>query len=233
MDLKKHGMAAALLYRLSGKRAGMNIKIILIITILLSSLSLLSASGIKEMIQEKVDNFQVSKEVKVFLIAMLPIFELRGAIPVGILSYQLPYWKVIPLAIAGNMVPIFFILLFFDFITKLCFKFTFTRKLLEGVFRRTRSKSAIIEKYEEVGLMIFVAIPLPVTGAWTGSLAAYLMGLSFWKSIMFIFFGVCVASVVVSFLTSLKWVGAGIALLALLYLLISGHVKKKRKQSLQ
>jgi len=210
----------------------MNTRILLIIIILFSSFSFLFASGIKEAIQEKVDNFQVSNEIKVFLIAMLPIFELRGAIPVGILSYQLPYWKVIPLALAGNMVPIFFILLFFDFVTKLCFRFKFTKKILESIFRRTRSKSAIIEKYEELGLMIFVAIPLPVTGAWTGSLAAYLMGLSFWKSIMFIFFGVCIASVVVSFLTSLKWVGAGIALVALSYVLISGHVKKKRKQKL-
>ncbi|MFC1898322.1 COG2426 family protein [Candidatus Cloacimonadota bacterium] len=211
----------------------MKVRVLLILIILVSSFSILLASGFKETIQEKVDKFQVSNEVKVFLIAMLPIFELRGAIPVGVLSYQLPYWKVLPLALAGNMVPIFFILLFFDFITKLCYKFTFTRKLLEAVFRRTRSKSEIIEKYEELGLMIFVAIPLPVTGAWTGSLAAYLIGLSFWKSIMFIFFGVCIASLVVSFLTSLKWIGAGIALVALAYVFISGYIKKKRKQSLQ
>ena len=191
--------------------------------------SLLFASGLRDRIQQKVDDFAVSSELKVFLISMLPIFELRGAIPVGVLSYQLPYWKVVPLALAGNMVPIFFILLFFDFVTKLCFKFRFTRKILEMIFRRTRSKSAIIEKYEEVGLMIFVAIPLPITGAWTGSLAAYLMGLSFWKSIFFIFLGVCIASIVVSFLTSLKWVGALIAILALIYVIISGHIRKKKR----
>ena len=78
--------------------------------------------------------------------------------------------------------------------------------------------------------MIFVAIPLPVTGAWTGSLAAYLMGLSFWKSIFFIFLGVCIASIVVSLLTSLKWIGLGIACVALTYVFINGYIKKKRKQ---
>ena len=207
----------------------MNIKILLILVILALCSSSLFASGIKERIKNQVDKFDVTNEVKVFLLAMLPIFELRGSIPMGIHYYNLPYWKVIPLSLAGNMVPIFFILLFFGFVTKICFKFTICRKILEAIFRRTRSKSAIIEKYEEVGLMIFVAIPLPVTGAWTGSLAAYLMGLSFWKSIFFIFLGVCIASVVVSFLTSLKWIGAGIALAAILYVIISGQIRKKKR----
>lgn len=207
----------------------MNIRFFLIFVILFSSFSFLFASGIKDSIKEKVDNINVSDEVRVFLLAMLPIFELRGSIPMGIHYYHLPYWKVIPLSLAGNMIPIFFILLFFDFVTKLCFKFKFTRKILEAVFRRTRSKTEVIEKYEEVGLMIFVAIPLPVTGAWTGSLAAYLMGLSFWKSILFIFIGVCIASVVVSFLTSLKWIGLIIALLALSHVIISGQIKKKKR----
>ncbi len=207
----------------------MKFKILLIIIIVFSSFSFLFASGLKAAIQEKVENINVSNELKVFLISMLPIFELRGAIPIGIHSYKLSYWTVIPLAIAGNMVPIFFVLLFFDFITKLFFKFSFTKKILEAVFRRTRSKSAIIEKYEEAGLMIFVAIPLPITGAWTGSLAAYLMGLSFWKSIFFIFLGVCIASVVVSLLTSLKWIGLGIACIALAYVFISGYIKNRKQ----
>jgi uncharacterized membrane protein len=98
--------------------------------------------------------------------------------------------------------------------------------MLEALFRRTRSKSAVIEKYEEIGLMLFVAIPLPVTGAWTGSLAAYLMGLNFWKSIFFIFLGVCIAAVVVSILTLLGWIGAAIALVALTFVVIQGMRKK-------
>ncbi|HPR18087.1 MAG TPA: small multi-drug export protein [Candidatus Cloacimonadota bacterium] len=211
----------------------MKVKFILILLALILCCQYLSAFSLKDSIREKVDNFAVSSEVKVFLISMLPIFELRGAIPVGVLSYHLPYWKVIPLALAGNMVPIFLILLFFDLITKLCFKYKFSRKILEGIFQRTRSKSAVVEKYKEVGLMLFVAIPLPVTGAWTGSLAAYLMGLSFGKSILFIFLGVCIAAVIVSFLTSLKWLGAAIALAALGYFFIAGQLQKKKQKSFQ
>ena len=165
--------------------------------------------------------------MKVFIISMVPIFELRGAIPIGIHSYKLSYWKVIPLAIVGNMIPIFFILLFFDLITKICFKVPIFKKILEAIFARTRRKSAIIEKYEEIGLMFFVAIPLPITGAWTGSLAAYLMGLNFWKSILFIFLGVLIAAGVVTFLTFLKWIGLGVAILVITLLSIRKIFKKK------
>jgi uncharacterized membrane protein len=75
--------------------------------------------------------------------------------------------------------------------------------------------------------MFFVAIPLPITGAWTGSLAAYLFGLKFWKSILFIFLGVCIAAVVVTLLSSLKWIGAGIAVVALIAFFVYNKIKKK------
>ncbi|MCK4653801.1 MAG: small multi-drug export protein [Candidatus Cloacimonetes bacterium] len=202
---------------------------VIILLILIISISLFSSVTFRERLKSKVDKINVSSEVKVFLISMIPIFELRGAIPLGILAYELPIWKVFPIAVVGNMVPIFFILLFFDFVTKLFFKVPSLKKILESIFRRTRSKSSVIEKYEEIGLMFFVAIPLPITGAWTGSLAAYLLGLSFWKSILFIFFGVLIAGVVVSFLTSLKWLGAIIAAVALIYMIVSNYVKKRRQ----
>ncbi len=212
-------------------------KIIFIIIILLSLSIYLIAdtdslsvhSGIKAKLKSIVDKLEAPVEFKVFLISMIPIFELRGSIPIGIHKYQLPYWKVIPISIAGNMIPIFFILLFFDFVVKICFKIPFLKKILEALFARTRKKTEVIEKYEEIGLMFFVAIPLPITGAWTGSLAAYLLGLNFWKSILFIFLGVLIAGVVVSFLTSLKWLGALIAAVALLYVIVSNYVRKKRK----
>jgi len=204
-------------------------KLILLILLVTSLTSVLSASGLKDMLQEKFDQIEIADEFKVFLIAMIPIFELRGAIPIGVLSYDLPLWKVFPIAIAGNMVPIFFILLFFDLVTKLFFKVPFLKKILEAVFARTRRKGEMIEKYEEIGLMLFVAIPLPVTGAWTGSLAAYLFGLKFWKSILFIFFGVLIAGFVVSFLTSLKWIGAIIAVIALIIIFLKNSINRKNK----
>jgi len=205
-------------------------KIIILILILISITQVLSASGLKAKLQEKFDQIEIANELKVFLIAMVPIFELRGAIPIGVLSYDLPLWKVVPIAVAGNMVPIFFILLFFDLVTKLFFKVPFLKRILESIFARTRRKGEMIERYEEIGLMLFVAIPLPVTGAWTGSLAAYLFGLKFWKSILFIFLGVLIAAGVVSFLTSLKWLGAVIAIVALPIILVRNSINRRKKE---
>jgi len=211
-----------------------NLRKLIILIILLFLVCQAFPSGFKDMIKNKIDQIDVSSEMKVFLIAMIPIFELRGAIPIGVLSYQLPLWKVFPISIAGNMIPIFFILLFFDFVTKLFFKVPFLKRILEAIFARTRRKGKVIEKYEEIGLMLFVAIPLPITGAWTGSLAAYLFGLKFWKSMLFIFLGVLIAGIVVSFLTSLKWIGLAIAVIALAIILLKHRLfpKKIKKNSI-
>ncbi|MCF7858460.1 MAG: small multi-drug export protein [Candidatus Cloacimonetes bacterium] len=195
-------------------------------------ISLFAEVGVKVKLKSSIDKIEAPNEIKVFLIAMIPIFELRGAIPIGMLKYKIPLWKLIPLALAGNMFPIFFILLFFDFITKLCFKVPFLKKILEAIFKRTRRKSEMIKKYEELGLMLFVAIPLPITGAWTGSLAAYLFGLKFWKSILFIFLGVIIAAIVVTSIASLKWVGAGITTLAIIMTFIVNHLKNNKKNPL-
>ena len=201
------------------------------ITVILVSETVVSSdsahNSLKDKFKEKINKIN-SPEIKVFLIAMIPIFELRGAIPIGILEYKLSPLEVFPIAIAGNMVPIFFILLFFDFVTRIFFKVPLLKKILEAIFRRTRKKGEIIEKYEEIGLMLFVAIPLPVTGAWTGSLAAYLFGLRFWKSILFIFLGVLIAGVVVTTLTLLGWIGAGIAFIGFAILIILPFFRKKR-----
>ncbi len=202
-------------------------KLLIILILLCFVLSLFAVGGLKDKIKASIDKIKAPDEIKVFLISMIPIFELRGSIPIGVHRYKLPYWKVIPISIVGNMFPIFFILLFFDFVTKIFFKVPFLKKILEAIFARTRRKTAVIQKYEEIGLMFFVAIPLPITGAWTGSLAAYLFGLKFWKSILFIFLGVCIAAVVVTLLSSLKWIGAGIAVVALIAFFVYNKIKKK------
>lgn len=172
----------------------------------------------KDQIKNRIDQIEIKPEFKVALISMLPIFELRGAIPIGINYYKLSWIETYIFAIFGNMMPIFFILLFFRFIESFFRKFKSTEILLEKIFARTRKKGKVIEQYEEIGLVMFVAIPLPVTGAWTGSLAAYLFGLSFWKSILFIFLGVMIAGVVVTILSVLGLLGAIIAISILLIL---------------
>lgn len=156
-------------------------KIVVILILFSLIFPLLAESSLKSDLKSKIDEIAVSNELKVFLIAMIPIFELRGAIPVGVLHYQLPIWKVYPISVVGNMIPIFLLLLFYDLITKLFFQVPFLKKLLQKLFIRTRRKSKVVEKYEELGLMLFVSIPLPITGGWTGSLAAYIFGLGFWK----------------------------------------------------
>lgn len=195
---------------------------------LIAQEELVEHHGLKAKIQKQINRIEVSPEMKVFLISMIPIFELRGAIPIGLISYKLPLWKVFPIALVGNMFPIVFILLFFDLVTRLFFKVPILKKLLEAIFARTRKKGKLIEKYEELGLMLFVAIPLPITGAWTGSLAAYLFGLPFGKSLLFIFLGVFTAAIVVSALSLLGWIGGIIALVSLILVILLSAFKEKK-----
>lgn len=173
---------------------------------------------------------RVPDEVTVFIISMLPIFELRGSVPVGIAGFKLNPLLVYILSVIGNIIPTFFILLFFDQVTRFAQKRPFLKQLLEKLFARTRKRSALIEKYEEIGLILFVATPLPVTGAWTGSLAAYLMGLNFWKSIACIFMGVCLAGIIVTALTLMGITGLVIALVAVFILAVM-KIRKIRKSS--
>ncbi len=187
-------------------------------------------SSFREEIIKKLSSI-FSPEVTVFIISMLPVFELRGSIPVGINHFGLNPLLVFIISITGNMLPVFFILLFLDGVTKVFYKIPLLSSFLEYLFRRTHHRSGVVEKYQEMGLVAFVAIPLPITGAWTGSLAAYLFGLKFWKSIFFIFCGVIIAGIVVTTLSLLGWLGAIIALTVLLGFFLRKAMKlmKNRK----
>ena len=135
----------------------------------------------------------------VFLLAMMPIAELRGAIPLALGAYNLEPMLAIPLIIAANFLPVPFILLFLRPVEDFLRRWPFWDKLMTRVFEHTRNKTQKrIERWESLALILFVAIPLPVTGAWTGSLAAYLFGLDFKKSLFFIFLGICIAGVIMT-----------------------------------
>ena len=179
----------------------------------------------------KVTNFLLEKGINpyfvIVIISMLPIIELRGSIPIGILFLNLNWIPVIIFSIIGNMLPIFFILLFFQFIEKILRKFSFFNKFFDWLFKKTLSKGKSIEKYKELGLMFFVGIPLPFTGAWTGSLIAYLLKLSYIKSIIFIFLGVISATIIVTILTYFKFIGLIIALTVFIILTIISLIIKK------
>ncbi len=169
-----------------------------------------------------------SKELVVLIISALPIFELRGALPVAINLFHLPWYYALPLAIIGNLLPVPVILLFLDAISRCLSKVGFFNRFLQWLFEYTRKRGGIVERYERIGLALFVAIPLPVTGAWTGSLAAVLFGLKFKHAILSIFIGIFIAGVIVTCLSLLGWVGAVIASVALCALAISGLWRASR-----
>lgn len=148
-------------------------------------------------------------ELAVFITSMLPIVELRGALPLAINLYHIPWIKAFAIAYLGNCVPVPFILWLLKPMVRLLSKIGFLERFFAWLFEHTRKKSSgMIERYEEIGLLLFVAIPLPGTGAWTGALIAFLFGLDFKKSFVVIALGVFIAGVIVTCLCLLGWVGA-------------------------
>ena len=143
--------------------------------------------------------------LKIFGLAAAPISELRGAIPLGILELDLAWYQVLPVAILGNLLPVPFILLFVDWITRQLSRVAFFERIISWVFAMTRRRGRLIQRYERIGLVLFVAIPLPITGAWTGSLAAVLFGLKLRHALVSIVLGVIIAGGVVTAATMLGW----------------------------
>ena len=143
----------------------------------------------------------VGKEGIVFIISMIPILELRGALLVAGPLLGVPVAKAIPLCIIGNIIPVPFILLL---ITPIFNWMKGTRKLKPFVDRmetRAMSKKDQIEKYEFWGLVRFVGIPLPGTGAWRGSLIAALLGIKFKKAFPAVIIGILMATVIMWFVS--------------------------------
>ncbi len=137
----------------------------------------------------------------VVVIAALPIVELRAAIPVAIAALHMHWLEAIVFSVIGNMIPIPFVLWLLDPIRRFLCKWIFFGRLFDRIFRHALKRSKALKNTEAVGLILFVAIPLPVTGAWTGSLAAYLLRFPRVKSLIYILYGVLIASIVVTLAT--------------------------------
>lgn len=155
------------------------------------------------MVSELVQFFHgLPKELVTALIAMIPIAELRGAIPWALATLPfgggLSWSEAFLYAVIGNMLPIFPILLLFDKAYLKLNKYPVFNRFFNWLFVRTRKRGKDIEKYKELGLIIFVGIPLPATGAWTGAVAAFVFGLSVKRAMVCIFLGVLLAGVVVT-----------------------------------
>ena len=146
----------------------------------------------------------LTEVLKIFLTSLTPIGELRASIPLGLTVFHQPIWVVFFVSVIGNMIPPMLILWLFPKISQwLMVKSKLMNKFLTWLFERTRKKTKDkIEKYGDLALIIFVAIPLPNTGAWTGALAAWLFGIPFKKAIPNIFYGVLIAGAVVTLITT-------------------------------
>ena len=136
-----------------------------------------------------------------FLVAMVPVIELRGAIPFGV-ARDLNLWAAIAAAVAGNLLPVPFIILFIRNV------FAWLRKrhqrlndLVNRLEARAEGKKETVRRYAFWGLVILVAIPLPGTGAWTGALVAAMMDMRVKKAFPAIALGVVIAAVIVSVIT--------------------------------
>lgn len=139
----------------------------------------------------------------VLALATLPIIELRGAIPVGYWLQLNPIMLTF-LAVIGNMVPVPFIVLYLKkFATFLSGKNPSASRLLELLFEKSKEKAGPVEEFQWLGLMLFVAVPFPGTGAWTGAIIASILDMPFWSALSANFCGVVFAGLLVNLLVNL------------------------------
>ncbi|MBU0549261.1 MAG: small multi-drug export protein [Candidatus Omnitrophica bacterium] len=137
------------------------------------------------------------KELAVIITAALPVFELRGAIPLGF-YLKMPIAKIFILALIGNLIPVIPLYFLLRPVSNLLSRKTLFRAFFERLFSYTKKKAEIIQRYEALGLMLFVAIPLPVTGAWTGTIAAVLFKIKFKYTLLAVILGVIIAAIIVT-----------------------------------
>lgn len=144
----------------------------------------------------------VGPHLAVLICSMIPIIELRGSIPLGALL-NMPFWLNYLLSVVGNMLPIPIILLFVKAVLNWMAKcqIKLFNKIANWIFRKADKNRPKIEKFGFWGLYIFVAIPLPGTGAWTGSLVAALIDMRFGKAILAVALGVLTAGVIMTLIS--------------------------------
>ncbi len=139
----------------------------------------------------------LSREVIIFIISLMPILELRGGMLAATVLH-VDFIKALGICILGNILPIPLILIFLEKILEVLAKWSVTKKVVLWLEKKVDSKREQIDKYGYLGLILFVGIPLPGTGAWTGTLLAVMLGLDKKKSFICIMIGVFLASIIMS-----------------------------------
>ena len=135
------------------------------------------------------------------LVSMIPIIELRGGLPFGV-ALGLPYYLAFPAAVMGNLIPAPFIIVYIRRIFELMRRYLpKLNGIVDKLERKAHLKGKKMQKYQYLGLWLFVAIPMPGTGAWTGSLAAAFLGMRLKKAMPAVFLGVLTAGCIMLGLT--------------------------------
>jgi len=158
---------------------------------------------VSELLRATADSLRqgLSPEAVVFIVSALPIFEIRGGAVVGIAVYNLPVERVLLFGFLGNIASVTPMLLFLEPLTKFLHGNRLADRLFHWLFARVRRKADQINRWGPLGLMLFTAIPLPVSGAWTATIASIVLGVHRWRAIASIYAGIIIAGIAVSLLT--------------------------------
>ena len=143
---------------------------------------------------------KIPEELVAFVISLCPVLECRGGMIAARLM-EIPFIKAFLICYIGNMLPIPFLILFIRKIFDFLRRFKFFSKIVEKLEAKTEKNKEKVLKYEAWGLLLFVAIPLPGTGGWTGALMAALLDIRMKKSLPIIALGVLIAGFIMSALT--------------------------------
>jgi uncharacterized membrane protein len=153
---------------------------------------------IKDQLLETLLHFlsQLPPEFIVMIISSFPILELRAALPIALGVYDMSFWPAYALSVLGNMLPVIPLLLLFQPLSQFMMRYKWYVKAYDWLYHRTMRNSKNVEKYGAIGLILFTAVPLPTTGAWTACVAASLFNIRFQYAFIAIFIGVLIAGLI-------------------------------------
>lgn len=155
----------------------------------------------QERIFDFLSSFGLSPKAMILFLSALPVTELRASVPVGILILKQSVEAVFFFSVIGNILPVAPIYFLLDPVSKRLSNTRCMAAFFQWLYKRAKAHAGLVEKYEAVGLMLFVAVPLPGTGAWTGTMIASILRMRFWPSFLAVLLGVVIAAVIVTILT--------------------------------
>ena len=147
----------------------------------------------------------IPDELLVIIVSMIPVVELRGAIPIAIGAFEMHWFKALVLCTIGNIIPVPFVVAYMKPLFNFFRKSRFFVGTIERIEKRTMKKADTVIKYSAVALFFFVAVPLPGTGAWTGAMIAAMLGMRIKHAMPAISLGVLTAGLIMTALSGVIW----------------------------